>query len=623
MNNLSRRNFTYPRVGGASVLLAALLSGCNGGSNNSATVTPDPTPATPVTPAPPAISPVALGKTVFSYETFGNERFWTDAMRLPQGLAGAGVTPLDALNLGLNVNVEALSPGTASALVGALDQIKAGTPPSATVLAKPEVTLALINEGAVIGVVPFDAAGKRKPLGSDPAFKNDSVFNPLVGDRMGVSCSLCHAVTDNSVVPAGFAGPGSVGKQVDGVIAEKLDVGAIFAAADNPLAYLPFLQLSYNALGNATLGRGSFAGIKSTDSITAQTAAAREYLTGMTAEGLRHYPLSSFDATPDGIGNATYIPPFFRTDLAAPWGSSGAFEKLDDFNNLVYTVALDPTSLLTKDGRAFLNFLAGPVGDEIAERYETVLRATNVIPDATTSDAIKPFVTANATGMAAGSPTGPVGLRVDDSKLQALRAYTDQLQSPAAPAGLNPEKVALGEQIFMMPRAAGGANCIACHTAPDKAVESFVRPLEQLYRPYSNNLLTLLDRSDKGITNIQKTLAGADPNYDLSLVVLDASIRGEPVSAPGSKPGYAKPLLLDLNAKDDFLHDGSVGGATAAAGLNKLLDPARGTEAPHPFYFPGLSATGEPQLGPYLGNGDGSAGREALTEYLRSRTTQQ
>lgn len=599
-------------MGSIGCLLATLLTACNDN---------DP-PATSGTGAPTTgEDTLKLGKSVFSFETFGNERFWTDAMRLPQGLASAQVTPLDALALGLNVNAEALSPGTATALLDALSQVKAGTDPKDTVLGNPAVTLTLINEGAVIGVVPFDVEGKRKPLGSDASFQSNSVFNPLVGDRMGVSCALCHAATDNSIVPAGFAGPGSVGKQVDGITAENIDVGSIFAAADNPLAYLPFLQLSYDALGNATLGRNdSTEGINSFDSIADQTAAARRYLTGTNAHGLRHYPVTSFDATPDGIGNATYIPPFFRTDLAAPWGSSGAFEKLDDFNNLVYTVALDPTSLLTQEGRGFLNFLAGPVGDEIASRYENVLRATNVIPDTLSSDNIVPFVQASTTGIAVGSPSGPVGRRVDETRLQALSAYTNQLKSPAAPEGLAPEKIALGEQIFMASRTAGGANCIACHTAPSQPVENFVRPLEQLYRPYSTNLLTLLDRSDKGITNIQKTLAGPVSDYDLSVVVLDASIRGEPQSAPGTKPGFAKPLLLDLDAKKNFLHDGSVSGQDAATGLNKLLNPERGADAPHPFFFPGVSAAGEAQIGPYLGGGDGSAGRAALTEYLRSRT---
>ncbi|MEC7119494.1 MAG: hypothetical protein VXW65_06300, partial [Pseudomonadota bacterium] len=295
-----------------SALAASLLAACFGSSNSSNATNP-----------PPVVAPKMLGQQVFNHETFGNEKFWTDAMRLPQGIAKAGVTPLDALSLGLNVNVEALSPATAGALVDALAKIQSGTPATDTVLANPAVTLALINEGAVIGVVPFDAQGKRKPLGSDPAFKAGDGLDLARGDKVGVSCALCHAATDNSVVPAGFAGAGSVGKQVDGIVAEGLDVGAIFAAADNPLAYLPFLQLAYDGLDGATLGRGDFAGIKSTDSIAQQTAAARAYLTGMDAKGMRHYPKTSFDPTPDGIGNATYIPPFYRTDLAAPWGSSG------------------------------------------------------------------------------------------------------------------------------------------------------------------------------------------------------------------------------------------------------------------------------------------------------------
>lgn len=596
------------------LLAATMLTACFNSSDDSNTAT-QPQPAQP---APSQM--IAQGKQVFSNETFGNEKFWTDAMRLPQGIAKAGVTPLAALSLGLNVNVEALSPATAAALTDALAKIQAGTPATETVLANPAVTLALINEGAVIGVVPFDAQGNRKPLGSDPRYVASDSLDLARGDKVGVSCALCHAATDNSVVPAGFAGlAGSVGKQVDGVVAEKLDVGAIFAAADNPLAYLPFLQLSYDALGGATLGRGGeFAGIKSTDSIEKQTADARAYLTGMNAAGLRHYPLSSFDATPDGIGSATYIPPFYRTDLAAPWGSSGSFEKLEDFNNLVYTVALDPTSLLTPEGKGFLNFLAGPVGDEIATRYEKVLRDTQVIPaNAATSDVV-PFVKVARTGIAAGSAEGPVGRRVDQSKLLALNAYTNQLKPPKAPTNLNASMVNLGEQIFTASRANGGANCAACHTAnPNSPVENDrIRTLESLYPRYSDSLLTLLDRSAKGITNIQKTTAGPAPDYDLALVVLDASIRGEPKGNAGKKPGYAKPLLLGLNTKDEFLHNGSVEGEDAISGLENLLNPARGADAPHPFYFPSATQT------VIAGGVTGEQGRRALIEYLRSRDAQ-
>jgi hypothetical protein len=48
----------------------------------------------------------AARRDVFRFETFGNEGFWTDAVRLPQGMIAAGVTPLKALQLGLQVDMD-------------------------------------------------------------------------------------------------------------------------------------------------------------------------------------------------------------------------------------------------------------------------------------------------------------------------------------------------------------------------------------------------------------------------------------------------------------------------------------------------------------------------------------
>ena len=42
---------------------------------------------------------VALGRTVFRFETFNNERFFTDAVRIPAGMIAAGVTPRQLLSL--------------------------------------------------------------------------------------------------------------------------------------------------------------------------------------------------------------------------------------------------------------------------------------------------------------------------------------------------------------------------------------------------------------------------------------------------------------------------------------------------------------------------------------------
>jgi hypothetical protein len=50
---------------------------------------------------------------VFRFETFGNEGFWTDAVRMPQGIKAARVTPLQALKLGLSVDIDALFKFTA------------------------------------------------------------------------------------------------------------------------------------------------------------------------------------------------------------------------------------------------------------------------------------------------------------------------------------------------------------------------------------------------------------------------------------------------------------------------------------------------------------------------------
>ena len=86
-------------------LLALAMAGC-GGHNDSASDGPTSTEAAVVHQTGNA----AAGKQVFSFETFGNERFWTDAVRLQQGMMAAGVTPMQALALGLSVDIEGSMP---------------------------------------------------------------------------------------------------------------------------------------------------------------------------------------------------------------------------------------------------------------------------------------------------------------------------------------------------------------------------------------------------------------------------------------------------------------------------------------------------------------------------------
>ncbi|MBC8119949.1 MAG: hypothetical protein H7X75_10285, partial [Burkholderiaceae bacterium] len=115
-----RRVFVYLSALG---MMGILASCSNSDDDNS----PPPTvPALPIGPANAGTPPVhtlgnaANGQIVFRFETFGNERFWTDAIRLPAGMVAANVTPLQALQLGLHVDIDAVPAATRTALMAEL-----------------------------------------------------------------------------------------------------------------------------------------------------------------------------------------------------------------------------------------------------------------------------------------------------------------------------------------------------------------------------------------------------------------------------------------------------------------------------------------------------------------------
>lgn len=491
------------------------------------------------------------GDRVFNEETFGNEGFWTDAMQLPQGIVAAGVTPVQALQLGLQVDVGALGEAVADGRLdqATLDTIVAElgtdlTPGNAPVLNDAATTVALINLNAVIGVVVKDTNG-------------DDTLDVAAGDKVGISCALCHTVTDASVfdLPEG----GSIGLPLSGRINKYLDVGSILAVANNSRAYYPLLQVAFDSLDGATIGRA-------TNGITQSSTEAEvdAYL-----DDDANYPVGHFDAVPDGIGNPSAIPPFWRQDLAGPWGADGAFRDLDDFNNLVYTVALDPTTLVSEDGRAFLTAVAGPVGAEIADDYQAILDELNITG--------YPYVQA-ATQQDAGSFNGAVGIRVDDQSLDDLSAYVVNLPAPLATA-YDLDAAIEGREDFQ------AFGCVDCHRAEgDEPVAPFVVPLAELWPGYSPMMIA--ERQDP-LNDVQNSPG----TYDDRVVVLNASLRGEP-------RGYAMPLMHALETRESYLHDGSV------ATLEELLSPTRGEDAPHPFYVP-------------------DANRNAVVQFLLSIDTEQ
>jgi hypothetical protein len=102
------------------------------------------------------------GQQIFRYDTFGDEVYWTDKLKLHhaiQGAAfggvGAGVSPKTALAVGLKVDMDALP----APLINQLKQGKVN-------LDDPATTLALIKLDAVLGVKgTFNPHGSLNTVG--------------------------------------------------------------------------------------------------------------------------------------------------------------------------------------------------------------------------------------------------------------------------------------------------------------------------------------------------------------------------------------------------------------------------------------------------------------------------
>lgn len=498
-----------------AILLAMFAVAYQHGQATAQRQTPRATPDGPDTreqPIPHETGDAAAGRDVFRFETFGNEGFWTDAVRVPKGIKKAKLTPIQALKAGLSVDVEALDSAMQQAVAAELKTDLSSK--NAPLLNNPETTMKLIAANAVIGMVPK-------------------------GDRVGVSCALCHTITDKSVfdLPNG----GSIGRRLDGRAVHTINLGAIFAMADNSRALYPVLQLSLKANGDKTLGRAP----------KGLTEKSSEKEVDAYLSNPAFYPVGMFDDSFDGNGDPMHNTPLFRQDLAFPFGSEGTIAKLDNFSNLVYTGLFDQTMLTTPGGRAFLHKLGGAAGDEIADDYVKILKDTGVTG--------YPFVTSSAHPMP-GSEEAPLGVRVDNTKLLDLSAYLDSLP---APAGLDGDRQAMarGRQLF---RTAG---CTACHNVDQsKFVPPFIVPMKTIFP--GDNPIVLAQR----MPPLNPVLDTAGNIFDDKMAVVNASLRGE-------ERGIALPLLLDLARKPVFLHDDSV------PTMENLLNPSRGPLAPHPFYL--------------------------------------
>jgi cytochrome c5 len=137
---------------------------------------------------------LAQGREIFRFDTFGNERFWTDTARLHEVIQKA-VSPTAALAVGLKVDAAAIPPEVAQAIKDGKVDLKS-----------PATTVTLLKLDAVVGV-----KGTVETING-----KDSLV------RIGITCALCHSTVDNSFAPG-------IGQRLDGWPNHDLNVGAIIA----------------------------------------------------------------------------------------------------------------------------------------------------------------------------------------------------------------------------------------------------------------------------------------------------------------------------------------------------------------------------------------------------------
>jgi hypothetical protein len=308
------------------------------------------------------------GRSVFRFETFGNERFFSDMLGLDEGLEARGITPNDLLAAGVQFDGDKLPSDFRRVDVGNGSYTD------------PLATTRLIEANAVIGLVARQG-------------------------QIGVTCAWCHARADDRI------GAG-VGRRLDGVPNTRLAVGEVLAWGARSRAYLPFVNVS-------GVGSGPRVALESvTDAAQAETA---------VDEALRAWPRGQADVLPDGAGNPTEIPSLFVLNTHGPYLWDGSFAKATDASQFFATIVFDPTTLATRRGRDFLvDGPFWPVGESLSASYQRVVQSI----DSTASWPRAAIFRASVFNLFHDAMDA--GFRVDRDEIAALTAYLGTLLPPEA-----------------------------------------------------------------------------------------------------------------------------------------------------------------------------------------------
>jgi hypothetical protein len=159
--------------------------------------------AGPMTPAT-----IASGQTVFRKDTYGDESFWTDTLKMHEVIR-TSVSPATALSVGLKVDVDALPAAVKTALQNKTIDLNS-----------PATTVTLLKLGAVVGVIGHVDAN-----------------NNLTS--VGITCAFCHSTVDNSFATG-------IGHRRDGWPNRDLNVGKIVSLSQ---AITPAQRAVYESWG--------------------------------------------------------------------------------------------------------------------------------------------------------------------------------------------------------------------------------------------------------------------------------------------------------------------------------------------------------------------------------------
>ena len=177
-------------------------------------------------PEADALAMIKEGRQILRFDTFGDEAFWGDALKLHQAIAGTklggvggGLSPKAALEAGLKVDMDALP-------ADLVQQVK----DKKVDLDDPATTVALLKLNAVLGVKGF--------------FTKDGKVQSV-----GITCALCHSTVDDAFAPG-------IGHRLDGWANRDLNVGKIITLAPNLKPLTDRLGIDETALKKAITAWG-------------------------------------------------------------------------------------------------------------------------------------------------------------------------------------------------------------------------------------------------------------------------------------------------------------------------------------------------------------------------------